>query len=112
MNRGKAFERKVGALLGGRRILRADVHGEDRGDVIDLPTDALFIECKSRSNSTPHTVWEKAKKSCKPGQHPVVFFGKVNSPRLLVCFEWEDLTVVSRLLEQCRAAGLEDDDAR
>ena len=66
----KACERKVAALLGGRRI---PVSGRARGDCSDIEHPTLSIECKSRKKLPAwiEDTIKQAEASAKDGQRPI-----------------------------------------
>ncbi len=71
MKAWKACERKVAALLGGKRV---PVSGRARGDAPDVLHDGLSIEVKSRKKLPAwiEDAMKQAEASAKDGQLPVV----------------------------------------
>ena len=71
----KSCERKVAALLGGRRV---PITGRQRGDTPDVEHPSLSIECKSRKKLPAwiEDAMKQAEASARDGQLPVVVLHK------------------------------------
>ena len=85
----KKSERRIAALLGGRRV---PVSGRGRGDVPDIDHASLAIEVKSRKTMPRwlQDALEQAEASAKDGQLPVAIFHQRGQ-------RYEDSLVVMRL---------------
>lgn len=89
--RWKAFERRVAAILGGRRV---PVTGRSRGDAPDIAHPLYAVEVKhwTRQPETVLAAMRQAKASVRDSRIPVVVIGSpgVDVRRSLVILELGD----------------------
>lgn len=95
-NRGKAHERKVAKLIGGRRT---GVLGKE-----DVTHIAFSVECKSREKIPKWFTdfWEQAVANCEEGKKPLLVIHKLNQKYNddWVVIKMEDFLEVINVVEE------------
>ena len=102
----KRTERRIAALLGGRRV---PVTGRQRGDVPDIAHDQLSIEVKHRA-SIPQWLCEaieQAQASATPAQIPIAVIHQHGKPYAdaLVVMTLADFTETRQIILQVDTTG-------